>query len=42
MSKIKSILAVAGVVLAFMGSLCSAVNDGVDSVERIKSIKEGN
>ena len=41
MSKIKNVVSIAGVVLAFMGMLCSTVNAGVDSVEKIKSIKGG-
>ena len=41
MSKIKNIVSITGVVVTFIGTLCSVVNAGADSVERIKSIKEG-
>ena len=40
MNKIKNFISITGVVVAFMGTLCATINAGVDSVEKIKSIKE--
>lgn len=38
---VKQLVAIAGVVLAFMGTVCQTIGQGADSVDLIKSIKEG-
>ena len=38
---IKQLVTIAGVVLAFMGTVCQVVGQGADTVAEIKSLKEG-
>lgn len=40
MNKIKNAVSVASVVIALMGTICTAVKACVDSAEEIKNIKE--
>lgn len=38
---VKQLVTIAGVVLAFMGTICQVVSQGADAVAEIKSLKEG-
>lgn len=38
MNKVKMALSIASVVVALVGTICTAVNAGVESFERIKAI----
>ena len=38
---VKQLVEIAGVVLAFMGTVCQVVGQGTDAVAEIKSLKEG-
>lgn len=40
MNRIRNIVSITGIVIAFIGTLCTTVSAGVDSMEKIKSIKE--
>lgn len=39
MNKFKSVMAIASVVLTIMTGLCTVINTGVDSVEKIRNVK---
>lgn len=39
MNKFKNVMAIAGAVLTIMTGLCSVINTGVDSVEKIRKVR---
>lgn len=42
MNNVKQIATIAGVVIAFMGTICTVINQGVDACEKIKQLREDN
>ncbi len=40
MNNVKQIAAIAGVAIAFLGTLCTVIGQGVDACDKIKQLKE--